>query len=503
MKLSQELKLTQELRVTPQLLLNLKLLQLSTLDLEQLIEAELEQNPALELADDGPAADAAGTSEAEGEPETDAPDAAGDSDDSEPASPSGKEAAEPDTVPTEMTGAENGVPDGSPAEEYSLDELLPDEGYSVQSDYGGRDDDGVSAVELAAGPEQTLREALLPELRARLKPEDAELAEVLLEWLNEDGFLTADPTELAGNLGVEPARLEAVLYALQRMPPGGIGCRNVQEALNVQLELTGHGPDSLERTLVTKHWDLLMHRQTARAARLCGIDEERLRQAIQTLAMLEPKPARRYTGQVASYVSPDFSVEWRDGRLVAVASDERLPRLRLSPRYVEMLRAPGAYTREQVDFARKKFNAAVMFLRAIESRRRTVRRLVEGVIEEQHDFFAKGPEHLRPATLRDAAQRLGVHPSTASRAIAGKYVETAYGIFPLKHFFRSGSDNVSRTGIKQRIQAIISAEDKQCPLSDDEICAQLRDQGIRISRRTVAKYRAEMGLGGGSERRAF
>uniref|UniRef100_A0A7C4GHA6 RNA polymerase sigma-54 factor n=1 Tax=candidate division WOR-3 bacterium TaxID=2052148 RepID=A0A7C4GHA6_UNCW3 len=501
MKLTQDLKLTQELRLTPQLMLNLKLLQVTALELEQLIESELEQNPALELADDVPGADSMEENMSECELDTEAVETEGDTDGVQPAQ---TDATDPEPVANEMTGAENGVPDGSPAEEYSLDELLPDDGgYASQHDSGATDGDGVSAVELAAGPEQNLREALLPELKAVLAADDAEVAEVVLEWLNEDGLLTADVAELSCSLGVAQERLEAVLAVIQHIPPGGIGCRSVPESLNVQLELAGYPPDSLERILVTKHWDLLMRKQSAKLARMCGVDEERLRQAIQILTTLEPRPARRYTGQMATYVSPDFAVEWRDGRLVAVASDDRIPRLRLSQRYVEILRNPRGYTREQVDFARKKFGAALMFLRAIESRRRTVRRLVEMVIEEQRDFFIKGPEFLRPATLRDAARRLGVHASTASRAIAGKYVETAYGIFPLKHFFRSGSDNISRTSIKERIQAMIDAEDKHNPLTDEEVCARLKEQGITISRRTAAKYRAELGIGGLNERRAF
>lgn len=503
MKLTQEFKQTLELKLTPQMLLNIKLLQLTSLDLEQLIETELEQNPALELADEGPPVDAAEAGQTEREPEDEGIEEGGGPTAGDVTPGSERDAPEPETVASEMTGAENGIPDGLPAEEYSLEELLPDDGYAAGYESGGQDDDGVSAIELAAGPEQTLREALRPELRAVLAPADAELAEVILEWLTEDGLLTADVAELAANLGVELERLEAVLAVIQHIPPGGIGCRSVPEVLNIQLELAGYPPDSLERTLVTRHWELLMRKQTARVARLCGVDEERLRQAIHTLTTLEPKPARRYTGQVASYVSPDFAVEWQDGRLVAVASDDRIPRLRLSQRYIEILRNPRGFSREQVEFARKKFNAAVMFLRAIESRRRTVRRLVETVIEEQREFFVRGPEYLRPATLRDAARRLGVHASTVSRAIAGKYIETAYGIFPLKHFFRSGSDNLSRTSIKERIQAIIEAEDKQNPLTDDEVCARLKEQGITISRRTAAKYRAELGIGGLSERRAF
>jgi len=255
--------------------------------------------------------------------------------------------------------------------------------------------------------------------------------------------------------------------------------------------------------LVTIYWGLLLQKKVDRIARLCGAGEDEVRSAVARILTLEPKPARRFFGGTTEYVSPDFNVVRRDGKLVPVANDESFPRLRLARRYVEILRRHRSYTKEQVKYAREKLARAMMFLRGIESRRRTLARLMEIVVADQHDFFVRGPEHLKPATLKEAAERLSVHPSTASRAIAGKYVETDFGIFAMKHFFLAGTKDKSRASIKERVKQIAESEDPDHPLSDDEIAAKLTAEGMAVARRTVAKYRGELGIPGFNQRRRF
>ena len=246
-----------------------------------------------------------------------------------------------------------------------------------------------------------------------------------------------------------------------------------------------------------------MKKQTARIAKLCGVTEAEVRGAVQRLLTLETRPARCFAPGTPDYVSPDFSVEWQGDALVANSNDERFPRLRLSQKYVEILKSPKSFAPEQVQFAREKLQRALMFLKGIESRRRTLKRLVELIVEQQHDFFLHGKQHLKPATLREAADIIGVHASTVSRAIAGKYLETDQGIFPFGYFFKAGAGDKSRTSIKQKVRSIVDAEDKQSPLSDDEICSKLKLEQISISRRTVAKYRAELGVPGCNDRKGF
>lgn len=485
MGLGLDLKQQLEMRLTPQLILQMKLLQVSALDLEQMVREEMEKNPALEESDDSP-----------GMPEADAIASI-----SEPAS----QVAAPlptETAPAPQT-SETSI-ETRPGEEYTIGELMPDDGWSpAMYKNTGTDEDQTSAAELATGPEQSLVDSLMPHLRSVLSEDDARVAEFIIESLDDDGFLTMTEEEIAAQQQVDVDVVKSILYVVQRLEPGGIACHDRRESFLVQLELAGADPASLERKLLSDYWDLLVKKQTAKIAKLCGVTEDDVRRAVQPLLNLETRPARGFAPGAPDYVSPDFSVEWQGDKLVANANDERFPRLRLSQRYVEILKTPKAYSSEQVQFAREKLQRALMFLKGIESRRRTLKRLVELIIDQQHDFLLHGRQHLKTATLKQAADVIGVHASTVSRAIAGKYLETDQGIFPFGYFFKAGAGDKSRTSIKQKIQAIINAEDKKKPLSDDEICSKLKLEQIDISRRTVAKYRAELGIPGCNDRKGF
>lgn len=502
MKIALSPELRQQQILSPQIIQNLKILQLSMLELEQAVREELERNPLLEEAD--ATADTGDYIEQEPEPS--------DGTDTESA------AADLEAVRRDLEGqttdesvqqeSESGQLDTddfaqpSVRDEYTIGELMPDDAFLPPSTSGGRPEDSW-AMDFAAAAIPGIRETLLPVLRSRLSEEDGVLADGLIEFIDEDGFIRLPVEELASRLNAEVDRVRAILYQLQRISPGGIGCADIRECLLVQLELAACGPESLEYRLLRDHWESLKRRQTKKIARLCGVSEDDVREAIERISRLEARPGRRFGGTEPFYVVPDFSVEWRGNQLVAIPIDDRIPRIRLSARYIDLLRYPAGVSREQLDFVRKKYEAAKMFLRAIESRRRTVKNLVELIVREQREFFVNGPEHLRPATLRQAAAVLRVHASTISRAIANKYLETPFGIFPLKHFFRAGAGNRSRSSIKERIASLIESEDKANPYSDDELMVKLKEEGIVISRRTIAKYRAELKLPGCNERRRF
>jgi RNA polymerase sigma-54 factor len=482
-----ELKQQLEIRLTPQLILQMKLLQLSALDLEQVVRQELEENPAIEESDDGP-----GTVDADVEvlaaTEEPVPDVA-------PGVPA-ENAPAPEPHETQI--------DTRPGDEYTINELMPEDNWSsVPLSGAGSDDDQTGVGEMAVGPSVSLVESVMPHLRSVLNGNDARVAQYIVESLDDDGFLAMSDEEMAQQQGVDVDRLKAILHVIQRLEPGGIACHDRRESFMVQLQLRETPPDSLEWILLTHHWGLLMKRQTAKIASLCDVTEEEVRNAVRRLLTLETRPARSFAPGGPDYVSPDFSVEWQGDRLVATANDERFPRLRLSQRYVEILRSPKSYAPEQVQFAREKLQRALMFLKGIESRRRTLKRLVDLMIEQQHDFFLHGEQHLKPATLKRAADVIGVHPSTVSRAIAGKYLETDHGIFPFSHLFKAGTGGKARTSIKQKIRRLVDAEEKRNPMSDEEICSRLKSEGINISRRTVAKYRAELGVPGCNDRRGF
>ncbi|MEO0053209.1 MAG: RNA polymerase factor sigma-54 [candidate division WOR-3 bacterium] len=464
-------ELRTEARLTPQLVLNLKLLVLPGLDLQQLIENELEQNPALEMADDGD--ENAGFDSAE----TEAPGISG----------------EPD-VPTGILG-------GDPAEEFDIADLLPQDSWEVAG-YGAEENGKESAIaEIIPDARITYHDILLPKLLTEIEPQDTHIAEEIVEWLDEDGFLSVPPERISELTGISLEKLNRVLDVLQRIPPGGIGCPDMRSALLKQLNLRGYDEASLEYRLLSEHWELVMQQNYRKLAGILQIDISDVEQAVKNISSLEPRPGRQFTSVSPEYVMPDFSIEWQDGKFVAIEQDSYIPRIRVARRFVEIVQHPQGYPAETVAFARKKVSDALMFIRALEYRRRLLRRLMDWIIRRQGAFLQHGTQFLRPAKLKEVATDLGVHPATVSRAISGKYVETQFGIFKLRDFFETGTGGVARTGIKEKIQALIAAEDKSRPLSDEEICERLQVEGIKISRRTVAKYRAELGIPGSDERR--
>jgi RNA polymerase sigma-54 factor len=475
-----------EQKLNAQLILNLKLLILPINELEQLIENALEQNPALE-------------EQLEAEVEADEGRMTND------------ELVIGHSSDTDLARQQNQeLTTGNQHDEFSLSELFPYETEEFPSpvpEIGSSYDD--EAVLLETTPNQTLtyRDTLLPKLIAELAEKlpasttDLQIAEQLIEYLNPDGYLTLSEQELAEALGVEPAHLRRVLDTLRRIPPGGIGCEDVRHALLFQLQLKGSPPAAPECRIISEQWETLKSRNISKLAKLLGVSEREVSEAMEKILSLDPRPARQFTETTTPYVTPDLSIEWQEDRLVAVLLDDRIPKLKLSKRFLDIIQHPNNYSRDQVQFAREKIKNAIMFLRAIESRRRLLSRLAGLILEQQKDFFLKGVDFLKPLRLRDAAMALGVNASTISRAVSGKYIETPFGIFEMKFFFQCGRAGLSRASIKQKIKSIVDNEDKSRPKSDEEICAGLKELNIVISRRAVAKYRAELGIPGREERR--
>jgi|UniRef100_A0A7V3PV13 RNA polymerase sigma-54 factor len=465
MNFEQRPELRQGLRLTPQLFLNLKLLVLPVIELQQLIEAELEQNPALELADDG----------------------------------DGLDSTAGDSAEEAVLGGKTG--DGDSNEEFDIAELLPQDGWDLPGQAPDEGEDEPVISEVTPTMKLTYHDTLLPKLLAEVEPNDTRVAEEIVEWLNEEGFLSVNPAEISEATGIPLDTIKRVLGILRRIPPGGLGCPDVRTALIAQLELKGYSESSLEWRILNDYWNLFMEKKFKQLADKLQVPIEEIEGATVNICALEPKPGRQFNAPAPEYVVPDFSCEWRDGKIVAVEQDSNIPRIRIGRRFIEIIQHPESYPAEAVAFAREKVNNAMMFLKAIESRRRLLCRLMDWVIKRQKEFFQSGPEFLKPAMIKEAAAELGVHQATISRAISGKYVETQFGIFKLRDFFKSGTGGVARSGIKEKIQAMIECEDKNNPLSDEEICSRLAAEGINISRRTVAKYRAELGIPGSDERR--
>ncbi len=464
--MKQELLLEQRLLLTPQLLLNLKLLTLPTIELQNLIQKELETNPALQTTEE--------------EPE-DVP------------IPPERYISQARTTPSE--------PEDSSApntEDWTIADFIQDDGVHIPTESEAMEFD---PLETYATAPVSLAEVILPKLRSLLTDTELPVAEYIIENLDEDGFLQVEKEEIMNTFKISSAKLNRILQTLQYIELGGLATKNTQEALLVQLELLGYDRNSLEYRIVEKYYKPMCKKQYTLIARSCNVSEKNVRDAILNIAQLEPKPARRFTQSNPVYVAPDFKVEWQEDKLVAVMIDDILPQLRLARRYREIILNPKSFPKEEVSFARAKLKSALMLIKGIESRKRTLKRVMDYILKEQQDFFQRGQEFLKPISIQNTGKALGIHPSTISRAIQGKYVETPFGIFPMRFFFVSGTGDVARHSLKDKIRQIIENEDKETPYSDDEIAMLLNKQGIKISRRTVAKYRDELKIPGCSERR--
>jgi len=490
----QELRIEQRMILTPQLLMNLKLLQMPLMELETAVQQELETNPALEELTDDIDPESA-TSETEVEL-SDAPapeDAPPPTEDLLNTTETLKTMDEkPEIQELEATMLDKG--------DIALADFLQDDGYVPPEPMSKADGDRES-LEVVSDDTVCLPDLLLPMLRARTDPSDHALAEVIIDNLDDDGFLAIGRDELAEQMDIPQERVDRVLYVLQHLESGGIGARNIREALILQLEVMGYAPESVEYRILAECYELLTRRQYEQIARLLDVSEARVREAVEGISQLEPRPCRKYGRTNPGYVRPDFTVEWRGDRLTFYATDDSVPRIRISAKYRDMLVNPGNYAREQVEFAKKKAHGAMMLIKGIESRKRTLNRVMTYLLEKQQEFFLNGREFLKSTTIKDAGGMLGIHPSTISRAVQGKYIETPHAILPMRFFFTSGTAGKARHSVKDRIMRLIAAEDKDTPYSDEELAALLEKEGVKISRRTVAKYRGEMDIPGCNERR--
>lgn len=471
LRLSQ--KQTLKLVMTPRLQQALKLLQMPSLELSQHIEQELLTNPLLEVDEE-------------------VPDAAPDAEEAPPA---------PEVKSKEESELAAPTVDWS---EYF------DDGFEYAE--GGRSErEETDFHEKVPVGRTTLSESLVGQLHLLDLDEDTRrIAEYLIGCLDDGGFMTSPVAEVAGELGVSEQAVEAALARVQELEPAGIGARNLAESLLIQLRQAGRS-DGLAARIVGEHFEAFKQRQYQEVARALKVTPSEIQDAAREIAQLNPRPGAQLAVEDARYVVPDLVVEKVDGQYVISLSDGSVPRLRVSRQYREILERKSrngkpdgasptpreATAQEEVRFVQEKLKSASWLIQTIEQRRRTMIRVMEAIVEAQKDFFERGPQALRPLTLQDVAERIGMHESTVSRVTTNKYVQTPRGVFPLKYFFSSGLDTESGESVSSkmamgRIKELIAAEDKQKPLSDQRIAELLRKEGLIVARRTVAKYRERM-----------
>ena len=471
--LGQHTVLRQDLRINPRLYQAMDLLYMPLLDLQQHLKQELTANPFLELL------------EPEEEEETPATLA------------EKKEASEP--ADKEETNWEDILLDGfdqgdwrAPTEEREFSEPV-----SVQT----RDLTGY------------LREQLqLLDLTDRQRL----LVEEFLGNIGGDGYLSASLEEIvAGTNALQeefaaererapaqaPYTLEeaqTVLTVVQSLDPPGVAARDLRECLMLQLKDKDETGSLAYRLLDEAFDDLIAHRWSDLAKRL-GLDTAEVQAAADEIAKLDPKPGLRFSSTDGDYIIPDLIVEKIDGKYRVFLNDTNLPRLRLSRAYQEVARDKKKFVGENREFITQRLNSAQWMIQAIEQRRQTMLKVMNFIVDRQHDFFEKGIEHLKPLTLREVAEVINMHESTVSRVTNEKYVQTPRGVLPLKFFFSSAlsttsGEDASARAIKAQIQKLVDDESTQDPLTDQQIVQKLRERGVRIARRTVAKYRDQLGI---------
>ncbi|MEO5697040.1 MAG: RNA polymerase factor sigma-54 [Burkholderiaceae bacterium] len=519
MKPTLQFRLSQHLALTPQLQQSIRLLQLSTLELHQEVEQMLEQNPFLETDDDAvapfePLVERTTPAERAGERET------------ERAAESGTEATGDEAAPldnaefgsTEREDWENGT------EREDFDGIRETPAKSSASpdgdDFDGQDRD--TAV-------PSLQDHLRQQLSSlRLTPSDAAAVMVLIESLNEDGYLADTLEDIAEQLSAGaddvPAQYEELLEQLQcglrflqSMEPTGVGARDLPECLTLQLRAQPRCEAQAVAIIVCKqHLELLARRDLKRLMAATGADDALLREAEALIKALEPKPGRQFSRAEANIIVPDVIVQKSGRGWKVTLNPDVMPKLRINDLYANAIRqqrGPGSRSGpDALNGAGAGLNSRLQearwFMKNILQRFDTIQRVSQAIVERQKNFFSHGAIAMKPLVLREIADELGLHESTISRVTTAKYMTTPFGTYELKYFFGSSLNteaggNASSTAVRALIQQIVAAEDATKPLSDSQISQMLDEQGIRVARRTVAKYRDAMKIAPTQLRRAM
>lgn len=488
LNLSQRLSMQQKL--TPQQVQYLQLLQLPILALEQRIKAELEMNPLLEEANEIEQVQEQQPDQQQ-EQQAEAADAKG-ADGSDT----------PESIAAETRAEAAADREGG---EFSIEDYMNDDsyGYKTGVSSGGQEE----REEIPQPAEQTLVQKLHDQVALLDLGEDERiLADEILGNIDEDGYLRRDlplilqDVNLGYGLGLGPEAGEAVLARIHRLDPPGIGSRNLRECLLVQMDV-GDFPEHLRETalrVLRDHFEDFTMKHFEELSRKLGVTLDELREVLDAIRKLNPKPGEGQFSAQQNYVIPDFLVERVDDDFVITLNDRNVPPLRINRRYREMLQQgkKKAAMNGVRDFLRKRFEAAKWFIASINQRRDTMMKVMRAIVEKQREFFETG-ETLRPLIYRDIADVIMMDISTISRVVNGKYVQTEHGVFELRYFFSdklttTDGEEVSNKEVKKTIRGIIDGEDPRHPLSDDAIAGMLKADGLNIARRTVAKYREAM-----------
>lgn len=456
MQMNFNLNLTQEqkLIMTQQMQLSVKLLQMSTFDLQQHIEKEAQENPVLDITYN----------------DTD------------------KEPLEKRLDYKEMV------------KYFEFDNY----GHHF---YEKSDEDEVSPFNFVS-QKKSLKDFLKEQLiDLGVKDYSKFICEYIVDSINEKGYLDSSTEEIGEELGLPSEIIEKAISFVQTLEPDGIAARNLRECLKIQLEKKGYDDERLY-ALVDNFLEALAENKYALIAKELNVDIKRAQEYGDIIKTLEPKPSRGfYTGDEVKYITPDAYIKNINGEYFILINDSILPKIIINDTYKEII--ANEKDKLALDYVKEKINSALFLVKSIEQRKSTIYRVLEKILELQKEYFDKGEKYLKPMTLKDIAESLDMHESTVSRAIKEKYISTNRGTIKIKDLFTTGlstnnsEEDVSTTFIKNKIKDLIDKEDKNKPLSDQTICDKLNEDGMNISRRTVAKYREEMNIKSSSKRKRF
>jgi len=480
-----ELQQKQELqqKLSPQQIQYIKLLQLNTLDLEQRIKDELEENPLIE----------------EGLDEEEK-----------------REEEELDATAEEM---ENEL-ETDDEEEFDVEDLLNSSddlyGYKASPNYGGEDEDRDRPMP----SDRTLTERLKDQISfLNLSETDGIIAEQIIGSIDEDGYLRREVDSIIDDIlfnhgaEIEESDVERVLKQVQSLDPAGIAARDLQECLLIQLYRMNEDVEGRDTAIemLEDHYKSFTMKHFGKLKKRLDVNDRELKSAFDLIQQrLDPKPGEGEFSEQTNYITPDFTVRWVDGEFVITLNGRNAPNLHISRHYRRMLEKlrsqqksddenEGDIDKETRKFLKNKFDSARWFINSINQRRHTMSLVMDAIVQLQEEFFRYGKGNLKPMILQDVAEIIDMDISTVSRVVNGKYVQTEWGVFELKYFFSEGLETVdggevSNKEVKAELQRIVDDEDKTDPLSDQKLADQLEEKGFKIARRTVSKYRKHLGI---------
>jgi RNA polymerase sigma-54 factor len=493
--LSQKLALSQVL--APQLQQSLALLQAPTLELSALVQQEMEQNPTLEemSIDERPSLDKDEKGPREEEIQMD------------PSEP---------PQDTRVDPTENDSPN-EPVDDFQaefekltqLDQEWKDHFSQTNTPMRSSDDEEEKRQFMmdSITTETSLQEFLIEQLRiSDLRDELTQVAEMIIGNIDDYGYLQSNVNELAFSTSIDPAEIEEALRLVQSFDPPGVGCRDLRECLMLQLQ-RAEKTDTLEYKIIDKHMAALGKRRLPDIARGLGIGLPMVRDAVDRIGHLDPRPGRAYMTAPNHYVMPEVFVVREAVGYSVTTNDDYIPHLRISNHYKDLM-SQGSTPQEVKQYIREKVRAGMFLIKSLHQRQQTILNIANEIVKRQTEFLDHGVSKLKPMTMAQVADAVEVHETTVSRAVSGKYIETPQGVYEMKFFFSSGiqtqdGEGMSNTSVKDKISDIFKNEDPHHPLSDQEVVDQLKDEGIKIARRTVAKYRSELNILPSSLRKTY